>query len=80
VHCGRGSWGGRRLSLADYVIGTGAPRGATAAGKCLCWLSSKLSDRTTGDRPAVHSDIKALITRMSTAIPLGAPRASMVSC
>jgi hypothetical protein len=26
VHCGRGSWGGRRLSLADYVMGTG-PRG-----------------------------------------------------
>ena len=28
--CGRGSWGGRRLSLADYVMGTGTPRGATA--------------------------------------------------
>jgi hypothetical protein len=27
-----GSWGGRRLSLADYVIGTGTTRGATAAG------------------------------------------------
>jgi hypothetical protein len=26
LHCGRGSWGGRRLSLADYVKGTG-PRG-----------------------------------------------------
>jgi len=33
VHCGRGSWGGRRLSLADYVMGTGAAtRGAAAAG------------------------------------------------
>ena len=30
--CGRGSWGARRPSLADYVIGTGATRGATAAG------------------------------------------------
>jgi hypothetical protein len=27
-----GSWAGRRLSLADYVMGTGTPRGATAAG------------------------------------------------
>ena len=26
VHCGIGSWGGRRLSLGDYVTGTG-PRG-----------------------------------------------------
>ena len=35
-----GSRGGRRLSLADYVRGTGATRGATAAGQCLCWPSS----------------------------------------
>jgi hypothetical protein len=28
--CGRGSWGGRRLSLAPYVTGTGATKGATA--------------------------------------------------
>ncbi len=27
-----GSWGGRCLSLADYVMGTGTTRGATAAG------------------------------------------------
>jgi hypothetical protein len=27
-----GSWGGQRLSLADYVMETGAHRGATAAG------------------------------------------------
>jgi hypothetical protein len=27
VHCGIGSWRGRCLSLADYVIGTRAPRG-----------------------------------------------------
>ena len=26
VHCGIGSWGGQRLRMADYVIGTG-PRG-----------------------------------------------------
>jgi TRAP-type uncharacterized transport system fused permease subunit len=32
--CGSGSWGGRCPSLADYVIGTGATRGATAAGQC----------------------------------------------
>jgi hypothetical protein len=25
--CGRGSWGGRRLSLADYVMGTGTRGG-----------------------------------------------------
>ena len=30
--CGSGSWGGRRPSMADYVMETGAPRGATAAG------------------------------------------------
>jgi hypothetical protein len=32
VHCGGGSGGARCLSLADYVIGMGATRGATAAG------------------------------------------------
>jgi hypothetical protein len=32
--CGSGFWGGQRPSLADYVIGTGATRGATAAGQC----------------------------------------------
>jgi len=32
--CGSGSWGGQCLSLADYVIGPGATRGATAAGQC----------------------------------------------
>jgi hypothetical protein len=30
--CGIGSWVGQRPSLADYVRGTGTPRGATAAG------------------------------------------------
>jgi hypothetical protein len=35
-----GSWGVPHPSLADYVMGTGTRRGATAAGKCLCWLSS----------------------------------------
>jgi hypothetical protein len=30
--------GGSHPSLADYVIGTGATRGATAAGKCYSWL------------------------------------------
>ena len=30
---GSGSSGGRRLSLADYVMGTVTPRGATAAGR-----------------------------------------------
>jgi hypothetical protein len=34
IRCGIGSSGVPRPSLADYVIGTGAPRGATAAGKC----------------------------------------------
>src|SRR5438132_3672703 len=35
----------------------------------------KLSGRPTGGRPAVHAEIKALITRMATANPLwGAPR------
>jgi len=34
IGCGSGSWGGRCPSLADYVIGTGATRGATAAGQC----------------------------------------------
>jgi hypothetical protein len=29
--CGGGSWGGQRLRMADYVVGTGTPRGATAA-------------------------------------------------
>ncbi len=29
-----GSWGGRRPSPGDYVTGTGATRGATAAGGC----------------------------------------------
>jgi hypothetical protein len=32
--CGSGFWGGQRPSLADYVIGTGATRGAPAAGQC----------------------------------------------
>ena len=32
--CGSGFWGGQRPSLADYVIGTGATRGATAARQC----------------------------------------------
>jgi len=32
--CGSGSWGGRCLSMAPYVTGTGATRGATAAGGC----------------------------------------------
>src|SRR5262245_11585270 len=37
--------------------------------------SSYLSGRPTGGRPAVHAEIKALITRMATANPLwGAPR------
>src|SRR5213594_4444298 len=36
---------------------------------------SKLSGRSTGGRPAVHAEIKTLITRMATANPLwGAPR------
>src|SRR5213593_3177241 len=36
---------------------------------------SKLSDGSTGGRPAVHAEIKTLITRMATANPLwGAPR------
>src|SRR3989454_2334978 len=36
---------------------------------------TKLSGRPTGGRPAVHAEIKALITRMATANPLwGAPR------
>jgi hypothetical protein len=36
---------------------------------------SKLSRRSTGGRPAVHAEIKTLITRMATANPLwGAPR------
>jgi len=30
--CGSGFWGGRCPSLADYVTGTGTPRGAPAAG------------------------------------------------
>jgi hypothetical protein len=34
LSCAVSSWGGRCLSLADYVIGTGATRGATAAGAC----------------------------------------------
>jgi hypothetical protein len=34
VHCGDGSGGARCLSLADYVMETGATRGATAAGGC----------------------------------------------
>ena len=35
----------------------------------------KLSGRSTGGRPAVHAEIKTLITRMATANPLwGAPR------
>ena len=34
VLCGRGSWGGRRLSLADYVRRPGATRAATAAAAC----------------------------------------------
>jgi hypothetical protein len=36
VHCGTGSWGsggGQRLSMGDHVMGTGATRGATAAGR-----------------------------------------------
>ena len=32
----RGSWGGQRLSLGDYVTGMGAARGATAAGGRSC--------------------------------------------
>jgi hypothetical protein len=40
---------------------------------------TKLSGRPTGGRPAVHAEIRALITRMATANPFGAPRASMVS-
>ena len=32
--CGIGSWGGRWLSMGDYVTGPGAARGATAAGGC----------------------------------------------
>ena len=36
---------------------------------------SKLSGCSTGGRPAVHAEIKTLITRMATANPLwGAPR------
>ena len=36
---------------------------------------SNLSGRSTGGRPAVHAEIKTLITRMATANPLwGAPR------
>jgi len=34
VHCGGGSGGARCLSLADYVMETGATREATAAGGC----------------------------------------------
>jgi hypothetical protein len=30
--CGVGSWGGRCLSLGDYVTGMGATSGVTAAG------------------------------------------------
>jgi hypothetical protein len=36
----QGLLGGRRLSLAAYVMETGAPRGATVAGGGYCWLSS----------------------------------------
>jgi len=34
------SWGGRRPSLAGYVMVTGGRAGATAAGGCECWRSS----------------------------------------
>src|SRR5438552_10006522 len=34
---------------------------------------SKLSSRPTGGRPAVHAEIKTLITRMATANPLWGP-------
>jgi hypothetical protein len=36
VCCGSGSWGGQRLRMADYVIGTGATREVPAAGGRSC--------------------------------------------
>ena len=36
VCCGIGSWGGRCLSMGDYVTGPGATRGAPAAGGRSC--------------------------------------------
>src|SRR5688572_19383539 len=38
---------------------------------------TKLSARPTGGRPPVHAGIRALVTRMATANPSGAPRESM---
>src|SRR6059036_4190415 len=40
---------------------------------------SKLSGRSPGGRPAVHAEIKTLITRMATANPVWAPHESMAS-
>jgi putative transposase len=40
---------------------------------------AQLSGRPTVGRPPAHAEIKALITRIATANPLWAPRASMAS-
>ena len=40
---------------------------------------TKLSGRTTGGRPPINAEIRALITRIATANPLWGPRASMAS-
>ena len=37
MHCGSDSWGGRCLSLAAYVIGTGTPRGGSRCRRGLVW-------------------------------------------
>jgi hypothetical protein len=50
--------------LVDFLAG-GLKFGAEAAE--LDSRRTKLSARPTGDRPPVHADIKALVTRMATA-------------
>src|SRR5206468_6235071 len=68
------------LDLARVWAGWRQPLVIVTADTVLRWQRrrfreywSKLSGRSTGGRPAVHAEIKTLITRMATANPLGRP-------
>jgi hypothetical protein len=51
---GRGSWGGRRPSLGDYVTGTEAMDRVTAAGGRSCYLSSVRRGSRRGLATMIH--------------------------
>src|SRR5215475_16152815 len=68
----RGSESGRCLSVADYVRGPAAIRGAIAAGRGYCCLRSHPLARLLADRGEIRTD--SHISTFPGRFPLGSQR------